>query len=52
MFNSYSIEAVARDRVARRHAQASAVRLVRGNAVTKSRSGVRWPRLSRSTHAG
>jgi hypothetical protein len=51
MFNRYSIEAIARDRVERRHAQAAVNRLVRGTATTKSRSGVRWRRPARSTHA-
>jgi hypothetical protein len=52
MFNRYSIEAVTRDRVARRQAQASVDRLVRGTGANKVRSGVRWPRSARSTHAG
>jgi len=49
MFNTHSTEAVARDRAQRREAQASVDRIVRA---AKARSGSRWPRPARSTHAG
>ena len=47
---TYDVQAIARDRVQRRQAQASLERTLRTAAV--KRSGVRWPRPARSTNAG